>query len=465
MRRSTIVIGLTALAACLLSAGPAFAQDVPKLEIPIPGLEFSPIIRGNEEITIPWLAEYIGGVYTFLISIVGLVAAVVMIVGGFQYVTSAGDKGKIGAAKKRMADAFIGMLLVFGSYTLLYAINPELTSFEGLKVLNVKTDFWHDNFDATLGETEEVTTDESEDATFTSGGGGEYEPLAACPFTLTGAKGSKEAKLEFYSHVRSSGIITAASKRGKVLQVAAVADACDVNLGSCGATAGAINALAGVGDTSCLADASSCNDDSKGPEMFAISGRQRREIYGRNCALWSETKMVNGNCLRKGKNKRGKTVCLEYEKITLAEQTRRTLVSVWKKYTPNPSAKADEVKAKCFHKNGEAMAEIRRYLLEEATAGRLPKDWPDAWAKKLQPGDRLVVYNGNNDLVGAHALIFVGWATDKGAAEGTMNVIQGGNGGKGDQKNVTRPGPICVTKNCRKKNGVFTPLINGWRPD
>jgi len=72
------------------------------------------------------LAQYIGIIYNFLISIVGLVAAVAMIVGGFQYLTSAGDSSKIGAAKGKMSNAFIGLVLALGAYTILNTINPKL---------------------------------------------------------------------------------------------------------------------------------------------------------------------------------------------------------------------------------------------------------------------------------------------------------------------------------------------------
>jgi hypothetical protein len=72
------------------------------------------------------LAQYIGIVYNFLISIVGLVAAVMMIVGGFQYLTSAGDSGKIGQAKSRITNALIGLVLALGAYTILNTINPAL---------------------------------------------------------------------------------------------------------------------------------------------------------------------------------------------------------------------------------------------------------------------------------------------------------------------------------------------------
>lgn len=76
------------------------------------------------------LAQYIGIVYNFLISIVGVVAAVAMIIGGFQYLTSAGDSGKIGQAKSKITNALIGLILALGAYTILNTINPALLTLQ-----------------------------------------------------------------------------------------------------------------------------------------------------------------------------------------------------------------------------------------------------------------------------------------------------------------------------------------------
>jgi len=88
------------------------------------------------------LAQYIGIIYNFLISIVGVVAAVAMIIGGFQYLTSAGDAGKIGAAKGKMANAFIGLILALGAYTILNTINPALLSLTVPDFRKVKTEIF-----------------------------------------------------------------------------------------------------------------------------------------------------------------------------------------------------------------------------------------------------------------------------------------------------------------------------------
>jgi hypothetical protein len=113
------------------TAAPAGYQ----MQIPIP---VSPLEQGVSNAgvgVVSDVSQYIGRIYYFAIGIVGLVAAVMMIIGGFQYLTSAGDTAKIGAAKKRITDAIIGLVLMLGSYALLNTINPALLAFRPLSAL------------------------------------------------------------------------------------------------------------------------------------------------------------------------------------------------------------------------------------------------------------------------------------------------------------------------------------------
>lgn len=70
--------------------------------------------------------DYIKKIYIYLISIGGLIAAILVIKGGFEYVTSTGNSQRVEAAKETIRNAIIGLALLFGSYTLLYTINPDL---------------------------------------------------------------------------------------------------------------------------------------------------------------------------------------------------------------------------------------------------------------------------------------------------------------------------------------------------
>lgn len=76
------------------------------------------------------LAEYLETIYNFVIGIAGLVAATIMIVGGFQYLTAGGDANRVSAAKSRIANALIGLVLALSAYLLLNTINPALVNFK-----------------------------------------------------------------------------------------------------------------------------------------------------------------------------------------------------------------------------------------------------------------------------------------------------------------------------------------------
>jgi len=119
----------------------------PALEIPIPFVNFTDAVRNNGDITIPWLSQYVSGVYQFLISIVGVVAALMIMIGGYQYVTAGGDKNRVQKGKERILNALIGLVLAFGSYLILYVINPDLVSFKALGLMSVETELYTQGLD------------------------------------------------------------------------------------------------------------------------------------------------------------------------------------------------------------------------------------------------------------------------------------------------------------------------------
>lgn len=135
----------------LLGAGVALAQatlpgqaDVTPAniatEIIIPGSKVELSVQGVFKGKIRDLADYMGIVYSFLISIVGLIAAVMMMVGGLQYLTAGGDKSKVDAGKSRIRNAMVGMILALSSYAILNTINPKLVNFSVPDVSSVKTE-------------------------------------------------------------------------------------------------------------------------------------------------------------------------------------------------------------------------------------------------------------------------------------------------------------------------------------
>jgi len=60
--------------------------------------------------------------YDDVIQLSGICALLMIVIGGFEWLTSAGDVGKIGSAKEKITSALIGLLIVLGSYLILTII-------------------------------------------------------------------------------------------------------------------------------------------------------------------------------------------------------------------------------------------------------------------------------------------------------------------------------------------------------
>ena len=92
------------------------------------------------------LSQYTIGLYNFLLSIVGIVAVMMLIIGGIKYITAAGNASVIGDAKDTISNALFGLLLALLSWVIVSTINPD--------VLYIKnpgsnfTDLYTDNLSA-----------------------------------------------------------------------------------------------------------------------------------------------------------------------------------------------------------------------------------------------------------------------------------------------------------------------------
>lgn len=91
------------------------------LELTYPDIPGAPALNDSTDIN-----ELVAWLYYFIVMVAGLAAFVMLIWGGFQYITSAGNPSAIGDAKDRIFNAVFGLILIFASYIILQAINPEL---------------------------------------------------------------------------------------------------------------------------------------------------------------------------------------------------------------------------------------------------------------------------------------------------------------------------------------------------
>ena len=82
---------------------------------------------------IPWIGQYLRAVYNFSLGVVSIVAVVMLILQGLTIIASGGGERKT-AAYKKILQILIGLTIVWGSYAILYNINPSLVQFKSFKV-------------------------------------------------------------------------------------------------------------------------------------------------------------------------------------------------------------------------------------------------------------------------------------------------------------------------------------------
>lgn len=111
----------------------------PNLNVDIPGVDFENSIGydASGNIQANFFGEYVDGVYRYLIPAMALVAVVILMVSGLQYILARGASDAIKKAKQRMANAVIGLVLLLAAYNLGYLLDPNTVFFEGLSIKEV----------------------------------------------------------------------------------------------------------------------------------------------------------------------------------------------------------------------------------------------------------------------------------------------------------------------------------------
>ena len=125
-------------AAAVESKPPKFT--IPDLQVKIPGMakftkeNCNPRTTGGYSCEVPWMGEYIIGLYNYGLSIAGILAAIMLMAGGVLWLISAGDASKITQAKELITGSVTGLIILASSYVLLIQINPNLIKFKSISV-------------------------------------------------------------------------------------------------------------------------------------------------------------------------------------------------------------------------------------------------------------------------------------------------------------------------------------------
>jgi hypothetical protein len=383
-------------------------------------------------IDIPWIADYISGVYRYAVFIASVFAAIMLMLGGVQWLTAGGSPARIGAAKKRIKNAVIGLVLVLTSFMLLNGINPDLVMVRPLRVKQIEQDpiYWE------LMNTQEETDPESSrggrggSGSGSGGFGGVSEPVAgtqsptvtSCPVSLTAEPGRTLPTSEGHSREFGRAIvtaITATSVRDRVLQIAEAAVECQAYFGSCGRTVSSIYVLAGVSIGTGASDDPTCLENTRCGTWGGLAGSAdvvRADIEKYRCCLESSHPSCQrplsrqpSNCVTKGCTNSSRPGC------------------------GNDSRAATSRARDALEARGQA-------------AG-----YPDTLANALEPGDFFIVYNGNSSPRGTHSALFLGWASG-----GRAQVIQG------SVSRLTSYGTQCIKSSCGNSR---KPLLWVHKPD
>ncbi len=75
------------------------------------------------------LPEYVNTAYRYLVSVILVISIIMVVWGGFLYLTGAAGVGSVQRGKQIIRDSLIGMVIVLAAYAILNTINPNTTQF------------------------------------------------------------------------------------------------------------------------------------------------------------------------------------------------------------------------------------------------------------------------------------------------------------------------------------------------
>lgn len=106
-------------------------------QVSIPGTEINgPIEVGHlsgTKMMSDLLPRYIGAFYNYGLFITGIIATVTLMGGGIIWLTSAGNDAKITKAKEMIFGSLAGIALLYGAYSILNTISPELVKLKAIE--------------------------------------------------------------------------------------------------------------------------------------------------------------------------------------------------------------------------------------------------------------------------------------------------------------------------------------------
>ncbi|MFA6393460.1 MAG: pilin [Patescibacteria group bacterium] len=163
----------------------------PPIQIPIPTVSITKdsVKCEGDYCEIPWIGQYVAGIYKYAIGVVGIIAAIMLMVGGVRWLTAGGNASAVTDAQSYITGSLTGLVLALLSYTILYTINPALVSFKPIRVKMVEK---VDIMSNTGGLSCSAITNESECNADKQQLGYEFYKGAECPGAADACKNNLE---------------------------------------------------------------------------------------------------------------------------------------------------------------------------------------------------------------------------------------------------------------------------------
>lgn len=111
------------------TTGPApDASKTIRIYVDFPGSGSGPCAFDASKRCVDSIGQYVNAFYKYFAGGIGILATVMILWGGFKWMTAAGNASKVGDARDTIYSAIMGLILTFGSYILLNTINPALVN-------------------------------------------------------------------------------------------------------------------------------------------------------------------------------------------------------------------------------------------------------------------------------------------------------------------------------------------------
>jgi hypothetical protein len=85
-------------------------------------------INQGDTVSLPWISDYIVAIYKYAIVLGSMLAVIVLMIGGFMYLTSMGADQRVKQGRQYMTGAIMGLVILLFSYMMLNQINPKIVA-------------------------------------------------------------------------------------------------------------------------------------------------------------------------------------------------------------------------------------------------------------------------------------------------------------------------------------------------